>query len=42
MLTLVGAIGRIAYNETMAPDDQMRRIRDRFLDYDHPEAADDA
>jgi hypothetical protein len=39
LLTLVGAIRRIAYNETMPPDDQMRRIRDAFLDYDHPEAA---
>jgi hypothetical protein len=42
LLTLVGAIRRIAYNPTMAPDDEMRRIRDLFLDYDHPEAAGDA
>jgi hypothetical protein len=41
LLTLVGAIRRIAYDRTMAPDDQMRRIRDLFLDYDHPEADDD-
>jgi hypothetical protein len=42
LLTLVGGIRRIAYDRTMAPDDQMSRIRDLFLDYDHPEAADDA
>jgi hypothetical protein len=27
---------------TMDCDDQVRRIRDLFLDYDHPEAGDDA
>jgi hypothetical protein len=42
LLSLVGAIRRIAYDRTMEPDDQMRRIRDAFLDYDHPEAADEA
>jgi hypothetical protein len=42
LLTLVGAIRRIAYDFSMEPDDQMRRIRDLFLEYDHPEADDDA
>ena len=40
LLTLVDAIRRIAYDRTMAPDDQMRRIRDLFLEHDDPEAAD--
>jgi hypothetical protein len=34
---LVGRILRIAYDLTLEPDDQMRRIRDEFLSYDHPE-----
>ena len=38
MLTLVGAIRRLGYDRSLAPDDAMRRIRDRFLDDDHPEA----
>ena len=40
LLTLVGAIRAIAYEppHRSAPDDQMTRIRDLFLDYDHPEA----
>jgi hypothetical protein len=29
---------RLAYDRSLAPDDAMRRIRDRFLVYDHPEA----
>jgi hypothetical protein len=37
LLALVGRVRRIAYDFTLAPDDQMRRIRDLFLDYDHPE-----
>ena len=35
MLTLVGAIRRLAYDRSLAPDDAMRRIRDTFADYDH-------
>jgi hypothetical protein len=40
LLRLVGAIRAIAYDPSMwnDPDDQMRRIRDLFLDYEHPEA----
>jgi hypothetical protein len=34
LLTLVGAVRRIAYDLTLEPDDQMRRIRDEFLSYD--------
>jgi hypothetical protein len=34
LLQLVGAIRHIAHDQTMAPDDQMRRIRDAFRDYD--------
>jgi hypothetical protein len=34
LLVLVGGIRRIAYDRTMAPDDQMRRIRDLFLEHD--------
>jgi hypothetical protein len=37
LLRLFGAIRAIAYDRTMEPDDQMRQIRDAFLDYDHPE-----
>jgi hypothetical protein len=37
VLRLVGAIRRVAYDRSLAPDDQMRRIRDLFLSYDHPE-----
>jgi hypothetical protein len=40
LLALVGRIRRIAYDPTLAPDDQMRRIRDEFLSYDHPEVND--
>jgi hypothetical protein len=38
---LLGAIRAIAYDQTLwnDPADQMRRIRDLFLDYDHPEEA---
>ena len=44
LLTLVGAIRRIAYlpSYTMDCDEQMRQIRDLLLDFDHPEAAEDA
>jgi len=42
VLRLVSEIRRIAYARTLEPDDQMRRIRDLFLEYDRPEAADDA
>ena len=35
LLTLVGAIRRLAYDRSLAPDDAMRRIRDTFADYDH-------
>jgi hypothetical protein len=41
LLTLVGAIRRIAFDQSMAPDDQMRIVRDLFLSYDHPEVDDD-
>jgi hypothetical protein len=40
LLALVDAVRGVAYNPSLAPDDQMRRIRDLFLDYDHPEAKD--
>jgi hypothetical protein len=32
-------LGRIAYDQTLwnDPADQMRRIRDEFLSFDHPE-----
>ena len=42
LLTLVGAIRRIAYlpSYTMDCDEQMRQIRDLFYDFDHPEADD--
>ena len=42
LLALVDAIREVAYSPSLAPDDQMRPIRDAFLSYDHPEAADDA
>jgi hypothetical protein len=44
LLALVGAIRRIAYlpSYTMDCDEQMRRIRDLFHDYDHPEDDDNA
>jgi hypothetical protein len=42
LLTLVDAIREVAYSPSLAADDQMRRIRDLFLDYDQPDAADDA
>jgi hypothetical protein len=31
---LVGAVSRLAYDRTLAPDDAMRRIRDAFDVYD--------
>jgi hypothetical protein len=34
LLTLVGAIRRIAYDITLEADDAMRRIRDAFRAYD--------
>jgi hypothetical protein len=34
LLTLVGAVRRLAYDRTLAPDDAMRRIRDAFDVYD--------
>jgi len=34
LLTLVGAIRRLAYDRSLAPDDAMRRIRDAFGAYD--------
>ena len=42
LLTLVGAIRRIAYlpSYTMDCDEQMRQIRDLFLDFDHSEGGD--
>jgi hypothetical protein len=44
LLTLVGEIRRIAYlpSYQMGCDEQMRRIRDLFHDFDHTETADDA
>ena len=38
LLALVGDVRHLAYDRSLAPDDAMRRIRDRFLVYDHPEA----
>jgi hypothetical protein len=42
LLTLVGAIRRIAYlpSYTMDCDEQMRQIRDLFYDFDHSEGGD--
>jgi hypothetical protein len=42
LLTLVGAIRRLAFLPSwqMDCDEQMRRIRDLFQDYDHPEDGD--
>ncbi len=37
LLTLVGAIRRIAYDVTFKPGDALRRIRDLYADYDNPE-----
>jgi hypothetical protein len=37
LFALVGDLRRLAYDGSLAPDDAMRRIRDRFLIYDHPE-----
>jgi hypothetical protein len=34
LLTLVGAIRRLAHDRSLTPDDAMRRIRDAFADYD--------
>jgi len=34
LLTLIGAVRRLAEDRTLAPDDAMRRIRDEFRDYD--------
>jgi hypothetical protein len=34
VLTLVGAIRRIAYDVTLEAGDALRRIRDAFADYD--------
>jgi hypothetical protein len=42
VLALVDRLRRLAFDRSLAPDDAMRRIRDEFLDYDQPEAADDA
>ena len=37
LLTLVGAVRRIAYDVTLEAGDALRRIRDLYADYDHPE-----
>jgi hypothetical protein len=37
LLTLVGDLRRLAHDRSLAPDDAMRRIRDRFAEYDDPE-----
>jgi hypothetical protein len=34
LLRLVGDVRRLAYDRSLAPDDAMRRIRDRFGVYD--------
>jgi hypothetical protein len=34
LLRLVGAVRRLAYDRSLAPDDAMRRIRDTFGEYD--------
>jgi hypothetical protein len=34
LLTVVGAVGRIAYDITLEAGDALRRIRDAFADYD--------
>jgi hypothetical protein len=36
-IRLLDTLRAIAYDITMAPDDQMRRIRDAFRDYDQPD-----
>jgi hypothetical protein len=40
LLTLVGAIRRLAYDWSLTPDDAMRRICDAFADYDGGSHAD--
>jgi hypothetical protein len=34
LLRLIGAVRRLAYDRSLAPEDAMRRIRDRFGEYD--------
>jgi hypothetical protein len=34
LLILVDTIRRLAYSQSLAPDEAMRRIRDAFADYD--------
>ena len=40
LLTLVGAVRRIAYDVTLEAGDAMRRIRDAFAEYDENRAGD--
>jgi hypothetical protein len=35
LLTLVGAVRRIAFDRTLPPSEALGRIRDAFQDYDH-------
>jgi hypothetical protein len=37
LLRLVGAVRRIAHDSTLEPGDALRRVRDEFHTYDHPE-----
>ena len=37
LLQLVGAVRRLAYDPTLEPADALRRVRDAFHTYDHPE-----
>jgi hypothetical protein len=36
LLTLVGAVRRLAFDRTLPPSEALGRIRDAFNDYDHP------
>jgi hypothetical protein len=35
LLTLVGAVRRLAFDRTLPPSEALGRIRDAYLDYDH-------
>jgi hypothetical protein len=35
LLTLVGAVRRLAFDRTLPPPEALGRIRDVFQDYDH-------
>jgi hypothetical protein len=42
LLTLVGAVRRLAFDRSLAPPEALGRIRDAFADYDNPGVADHA